>query len=259
MKIALTILLIVFATSCGKFRIFKKSSLVKQDPITTGTLKVNVFYEEGAEPYTSISGALVNLPNVSQLQVFTVLQENLKAAFPGKTIIVPKDLSAMSKMSAKNKSTWSYNDIHDLGENLGENSAGDTTTFNIFFVKGNADSAQGGTNVIGLHLSGTKTMAIFKDVVEASGSTSMVRMYVEQATLVHEMGHGIGLVNNGLPLTSTHEDSGHHAHCSNPNCVMYWQNEGAADLVNFINSRATNTNLVMYDQACLKDVTSYKK
>lgn len=254
MKIALTILLILCA-SCGKFQMFKKSSLVKQSPITTGTLKVNIYYEDGAEPYTSISGALVNL-SVSQLQVFTVLQENLKALFPGKNIIVPKDLAAMSKISAQNQASWSLQEVVDLGDKLGEASAGDTTVFNIFFVKGYADQNQ---LVIGEHISNTKTMAIFKQVVEASGATELVRMYVEQATLVHEMGHAVGLVNNGVPMTSSHEDASHRAHCSNPNCVMYWENEGALALANFIANRSQNANLVMYDQACLKDVTSYKK
>ena len=97
--------------------------------------------------------------------------------------------------------------------------------------------------------------------VEASDyslNSAMVKRYVEQSTLVHESGHAIGLVNNGLPMTSTHEDTAHRAHCSNPDCVMYWQNEGSDALKTFVLNRLNNPSLVMYDQACLKDVTSFK-
>ncbi|MFL5784991.1 MAG: hypothetical protein ACJ76H_10300 [Bacteriovoracaceae bacterium] len=257
MKLALLIVL-VLAGSCGKFKFFKKSSQQKQDIskiYASGTLKVNVFYETGAEPFTDVTGAELNLPGVTQLKVFNVLKENLKALFPGKNIDVPLDLSQMSKISTQNQSVWSFEAIDAIGKSYGQPSAGDITVFNVFFVKGHSVD---GDLVIGLHLSGTKTLMIFKDTVNSVSQTDVVKMYVEQSTLIHEMGHGIGLVNNGLPMTTAHEDTAHKPHCSNPDCVMYWQNEGFADLVNFAKSRATNLNPVMFDQACLKDVTSYK-
>ncbi len=251
MRLSLALILILTLSSCGKFKMFQKSSLSKQPLSTayaTGNLKVRVYYEPDAEPYTDVT-----IPGFPLLKAFTVLDRNLKAMFPGKNVTVPMELSQMSAMSAKNQTIWTVQEVVDLGESLGEASSGDTTVFNVFFVKGHAENS----NVIGFHISNTNTIAIFKEVVESSGSGA-VQKYVEQATLVHEIGHAVGLVNNPLAMSTPHEDTAHQAHCSNPKCVMYYMNEGAGALASFLSERITNPDLVMYDSACLKDVTSHK-
>lgn len=247
----LLLILFLATTSCGKFRVFKKSSQQKQDIsqlYASGNLKISVYYEAGAEPFTD---------GISGVKVWTVLEQNLKAMFPGKTISVPKDLAEMAALSDQNQVTWTYAEMNTLGETMGQPSSTDTTVLNIFFVKGHSEGANG-SNVIGLHISGTKTLVIFKETVVNSDPTPVVQRYVEQSTLVHEVGHAVGLVNNGLPMTSSHEDSPHPAHCDNPKCVMYWENEGAFALKTFVLDRITNPSLVMFDAACLKDVTSHK-
>lgn len=45
---------------------------------------------------------------------------------------------------------------------------------------------------------------------------------LERATLLHEVGHAIGLVNAGLPMQRPHEDAQHDAHSSSADSVMYW-------------------------------------
>jgi predicted Zn-dependent protease len=252
MRLIIAIILILTLSSCGKFRIFDKSSQVKQplsNAYATGNLKVRVFYEPGAEPYTEV--VVPGLP--TPVKAFTVLDKNIKAMFPGKTVTVPMELAQMSAMSVKNETVWTTQEIHDLGVSLGEASSGDTTVFNVFFLNGHAENQY----VIGLHLSNTNTIAIFKEVVKSSGSGT-VQKYVEQATLVHEVGHAVGLVNNPLPMITPHEDTAHRAHCINPKCVMYYMNEGAGAMATFIQGRMTNPDLVMLDDKCLKDVTSHK-
>ncbi len=259
MKVTLFTLLIL-VSSCGKFKVFKRSSQEKQNIskiYATGNLTVAVYYEPGAEPFTD---TVVPVPGFPSIRMWDVLESNLKAMFPGKTITVPKDLNQMAALSAQNKATWQENEIYDLGNNQGQPSLADTTVFNVYFIKGRLN---GNPNVIGVHLSNTKTIAVFKDVVVASSTgvnASATQRYVEQATLVHEMGHGVGLVNNGVPMTSSHEEqsSGHQRHCSNPDCVMYWKNEGTSDLVGYITIHLLKLNPVMLDSACLNDVTSYK-
>ena len=252
MRILLSVLLILTTFSCGKFRIFKKSSQEKQTLKIEGTLKVQVYYEPGAEPYTDVT--LTGLP---LLKVWTVLDRNLKAMFPAKNVIVPMNLSEMSPISKKNKITWGVQEIYNLGNSVGSVSSGDTTVLNVFFLNGRAAE---NANIIGLHVSNTQTMAIFKEVIESTGNiTDLVPKYVEQATLIHELGHAVGLVNNGITMVgSSHEDTAHPRHCNNPKCVMYYQNEGATALANFLQDRINNPDLVMLDDACLKDVTSHK-
>lgn len=45
---------------------------------------------------------------------------------------------------------------------------------------------------------------------------------IERSTLLHEAGHAIGLVNNGLPMVCPHEDAEHEGHSNNPDSIMYW-------------------------------------
>lgn len=53
---------------------------------------------------------------------------------------------------------------------------------------------------------------------------------LERSTLLHEVGHAIGLVNNGMPMTRPHEDAEHERHSNNQNSVMYWAIESSAGL-----------------------------
>lgn len=45
---------------------------------------------------------------------------------------------------------------------------------------------------------------------------------IERSTLLHEAGHAIGLVNNGLEMVCPHEDAEHDGHSNNPDSIMYW-------------------------------------
>ena len=83
----------------------------------------------------------------------------------------------------------------------------------------NSDGIQPGT--IGVSLTGTTVIAIFKDVIESSGvrSDGIVPKFIEQSTIVHELGHALGLVNNGVSISSDHHDADNGAHCINDICV----------------------------------------
>ncbi|HLF16876.1 MAG TPA: hypothetical protein VI796_05540 [Candidatus Thermoplasmatota archaeon] len=48
-----------------------------------------------------------------------------------------------------------------------------------------------------------------------------------RAVVVHEFGHVLGLVNNGVPMQTDHEDEGHPGHSDSPDSVMYWAVETA--------------------------------
>jgi len=96
-------------------------------------------------------------------------------------------------------------------------------------------------------------------VIRSTGAhpNGAVPKFVEQSTLIHEMAHALGFVNNGLPLKTAHQDSAHGAHCSNPNCVMYYLNEGKSDMVNFVQQYILSGNTVMMDSQCLQDAQSF--
>ncbi len=255
MKI-LILLAILLITACGKEGA-KKSSNESQNvsPIyKSAQLNIKVYYEQGAEPYTD------SLPLLNS-SLWDMFELNIEALFEGRSTIikVPKSLTDMIKLQTYNKSTWSVEEVEKLAKDYPVTNQSGVTDFQIFFVNGYAATS---SSIIGFHISNTKIMVIFKDVIKSSASGSalpMVPKYVEQATLIHEMGHALGLVNNGVPMQSSHQDSEHGAHCSDENCVMYYSNEGAASLKKYIEKIMTEKKLIMFDQKCLNDTVNYQK
>lgn len=248
----LILLILVFSVSCGK-EAAKKSSKSYQDIsaiYSSGKIKINVYYEPGAEPYTD---------TVLGQDLWKLTEMNLNALFEDRNIevIVPKSLGQMKQIPSKGKSSWSVENVLALGKAHPVTEVKGTTQFQIFFLNGYSDE---GSGVIGFHISNTRIMAIFKDVIQGSGGNlGIVQKYVEQATLIHEMGHALGLVNNGLPMQENHQDKEHGAHCKNPDCVMYYSNEGASSMMSFAQRASTKGTLIMFDSQCLEDSRNYKK
>ena len=74
--------------------------------------------------------------------------------------------------------------------------------------------------ILGINLDGTPTIAIFKPVIESASNSRTEKALIEQSTIVHEIGHAIGLVNKGVRATTAHHDTANGAHCTNEGCVM---------------------------------------
>lgn len=253
MKGTLLLLFFVLSTSCGK-EPAKKSSQTYQDISSyynAGKLNISVYYEEGAEPYTD---------KVGSIELWSLLRSNLDALFEGRSteIAVPGSLENMTKMTAQKKASWSLEDVMALARAHPISNIKGVTDFQIFFLNGYANNNPG---IIGFHISNTRIMAIFKDVIKstANGNDSTVPKYVEQATLIHEMGHALGLVNNGLPMKQHHQDTEHGAHCDNSECVMYYSNEGTSSMMKFALNASKKLSPVMFDTKCLNDSRNYKK
>ena len=257
MKFFLFPILLLTLVTCGKDPA-RKSSQKKQDVsalYAANKLNIKVYYEEGAEPYTD------KIP-VLNVELWQLLRNNLDALFEGRSteIIVPGTLSEMTKMSPYHKASWSMEDVISLAKSHSIPKQDGTQHFQIFFLNGYADNDPG---VIGFHISNTNIMALFKDVIKSTslavGPVDLVPKYVEQATLIHEMGHALGLVNNGLPMQEKHQDKEHGAHCSNPDCVMYYSNEGKDSMIKFARNASEKLSTVMFDSQCLEDSRKFKK
>jgi hypothetical protein len=108
-------------------------------------------------------------------------------------------------------------------------------------------------SVLGVSLGNTGVIAMFKDVIRSTdvvGLPNIVR-FVEQSTIVHELAHAFGLVNNGVPMTTPHQDHG--AHCDNDACTMFFANEGATDAAKFVRDRVLTGSTILFDDNCLAD------
>ena len=216
------------------------------------SVTLEVYYEPGATPF--VGTTKFGKP------YWGILEDNLKAIFQYRTVkptlVVPKDLSGMTQLSPQNKTSWTIDDVLNLYEkNHQQVSSEINARFYIYFVNGYSSDSN---SVIAFSINGTPIIAVFKNVITSSGG-EVVQKYVEQSTIVHELGHALGLVNNGIPMTTPHQDTAHGNHTTNTDCVMYWMNEGKSDLMNFIIKYMTTGNNVMWGPEVLDDVRSFSK
>ncbi len=265
MKIVSFFILFFLVAGCGN----KKSDveIILVDKQTEENLKllyksmslmeVEVVYEPGAEPFAG------NRANGQPY--WSILESNILEVFKQRdgeySLVVPKTIDQMTSIPLQNKSSWSPEDLQILESNYRKTiPTGSQASIFVAFLKGNY-SQDGVTNpnIIGVSLAGTTLIAIFKDVVESAsqGSSPAVAKFMEQSTLVHEFGHVVGLVDNGLSMSTPHIDEEHGHHCENPNCVMYWKNEGKSNLVLFVQQIILSGSTVMFDQNCLEDTKNY--
>ena len=172
-------------------------------------------------------------------------------------VVVPKSLDEMREISVQNKTSWTVEDILNLAQANRKGQSSETEShFVILFLGGYFnDGSKDITGTVGVSLGGTTIIAVFKDVVRSTDTLSnpLVSRYVEQATIIHEMGHALGLVDNGLPMKEFHKDADNGAHCDNPDCVMYWLNEGKENVREFMRRFIISGSVIMFDDKCLKD------
>ena len=164
----------------------------------------------------------------------------------------------MTKIEDAGNLTWSVHEIMELAKKHESLAQKETTIFNIFFLKGRFKES---SSTLGIHINGTQVIVVFKDIIKATGlaTSEVVAKYVEQATLVHEMGHALGLVNNGISMIKAHQDTTHGSHCSNPECVMHHSNEGVTSMTTYAVNAVKNLSLIMFDQQCLDDARNFQK
>lgn len=225
---------------------------------TMEELEVEVAYEADAEPFTG--------NGVGGRKLWDFVGENLASLFAGRPkavgLYVPKDLADMTEIPSPDATSYSSESILALADRyrVGRSRATKGTFFILFLDGYFEEDGAVKDNVIGVSITGTTVIAIFKPVVTAvdGGALNLVRKYVEQSTIVHEMGHALGLVNNGVPMVSSHQDAEHGRHCSNDDCGMYFQNEGASDLKEFVLKVISTGNLVIFGDECLNDTRAYR-
>lgn len=256
-------LIIVSLASCSS-EAQNSTDTTNQDPLVLNipqvysfvtSIEVQVAYEPGAEPYTGSIG--------NDTPYWWILQGNIEALFFGRDIrpslYVPCDIEGMDLIAEQGRDSWSVPDIMALARTLWDVTMTASSAYiHVLFLNGRYDD-KGTVNsqVLGLSLAGSSVITIFKDVVVEAGSSASTSKFVEQATLVHEAGHTLGLVETGVPMVSAHLDPDHPGHCTNRDCVMYWLNEGPADLREFVQQVMDTGSLVMFCDECLEDAWCY--
>lgn len=99
----------------------------------------------------------------------------------------------------------------------------DTGTAVIYYLylDGNSDRDSDSGKILGYAYRGS-SLVMFKETMDAVGGGLSLSAGVEETVIVHELGHLLGLVNNGIEMMDDHQDEDHGAHCDNDDCMMYW-------------------------------------
>ena len=220
------------------------------EPVVTRVV-VEIDHETGEAPFTG--------PILGFGDTFDLTLANVDRLFAGKkTLTIPTTLGEMEDVGVIADEELTVADLLALADlHRDQNDAAGTKTYYVLFVGGFFTDNNGpNAGVLGVSLGTTGVIVMFKDVIQSTnipGLPNVVR-FVEQSTLIHEIAHAAGLVNNGVPLASAHQDGQHGAHCNNDNCVMYFANEGASDAAAFVQRQVLTGDTILFDDACLGDV-----
>jgi DNA polymerase III epsilon subunit-like protein len=160
---------------------------------------------------------------------------------------------------------WTLTELHDLGHVPHYQPGGwDTITMHVLFVDGHWGMDTETSKVLGLAFGG-EHVVIFKKTIQdtCAGAPLLVRERVcalaELGVWTHEVGHLLGLVDNGLPMVVPHKDATHGAHDVSDECIMHWAWEGQ-DLVTLLTDRviAGNDQGLGFDAACQADIAAVR-
>jgi hypothetical protein len=115
------------------------------------------------------------------------------------------------------------------------------------YLDGNSDQDSDQGLILGYAYHGS-SLIMFQQTMADAGGGILGLGDVEPTVLVHEAGHVLGLVDDGIPMVTNHEDPAHPHHDANDGCVMYWaaETDAVADLL--------GTGALTFDEPCRADM-----
>ncbi|MBC7658339.1 MAG: hypothetical protein H7249_01375 [Chitinophagaceae bacterium] len=221
---------------------------------TTPQIELEVWYEPEAAPYSDDDWNILNI--------------NLNAIFQYRstppTLIIPSTLSAMHTLEAQNRDGWTSSEILSLAAAHSTAAmAAHGSRFKIIFLNSYLRDDTGiNKSVLGVSIGDSHVLAMFKPVIASTKKAlplDKTAQQVEQVVLVHEMGHALGFVNNGVPMVNNYQDTAHGAHSINKDCVMYWANESSTDLTSYVGKFLGGGAKVLWGPEVLVDAKAISK
>jgi len=164
--------------------------------------------------------------------------------------------------------TWTFEELDALADETTDMQVDDETAkIHVMFVDGEYESEDDDATILGLAWR-HRHIAIFKETLEESceqrglpgpfGRRICAR--AEKTVWTHEVGHVIGLVDNGLEMVDDHRDAEHGKHCNNDECVMYWA-QRTGDIFGRLRDRFErgNESALGFDDNCRQDIETARE
>jgi hypothetical protein len=160
---------------------------------------------------------------------------------------------------------WTFGELTALAEaSFDRELPSGSIGIHILFVDGHSAEDTGEGVILGLAWGHTH-VAMFKQTIEKYCASTAIPPLLredlcrgaELSIWIHELGHVLGLVDNGLPMVEPHRDAEHGAHDQSDDCVMYWAYQGEALFDTLAERLISGGNDVLpFDQACLADLAA---
>ncbi len=213
--------------------------------------KVHVHYDVRAEPYTgSVYQNQNNLWDISTASLVSLFQ-----FIQGRTVEVPQSLNQMKQITPQLNDSWTTSELIEVAEQFAEPLLGNfLINAYVIYLEG---TFKGDLSILGTHLKGKNYIFIFKDAVKAINGTDEERKIAEQATILKQLGHMMGLVNQGIPQVTNHEDDNHPGHSIQRDCVMYHAIGDPNQILNFLSDEITNKELNFYGAEVTADISNF--
>jgi len=228
-------LLLMVVLACSKSEEGPSATVTPNDFLASAKYSSLVIQIVSVNGYEPTAGAVNNLK--------TFLEARLNKP-SGITV-------TQSTIPSPGKSSFSIDDIKAV-ETSHRTQLTSGTKITAFFFFADADYAgnSGSSKVLGVAY-GSSSMALFeKTITEYSGDVGQpTEAVLETAVMNHEFGHILGLVNRGTALQSAHQDTANGQHCSNSDCLMYYNVETSDIIANLLGGGVPSL-----DASCIADL-----
>lgn len=158
------------------------------------------------------------------------------------------------ELPASDDGVWTFEELRELADTHRDLAIEeDAVKIHVLYVDGRYEDA----DVLGVAWA-NRHLAMFPQRLDEVCDGFLIGeplcRVAESSVLLHELGHVVGLVDNGIPMVDDHRDEEHGAHDHNDECVMYWAYEGVGVLDVLVDRLTGTTAALDFDQACIDDL-----
>jgi hypothetical protein len=127
---------------------------------------------------------------------------------------------------------WTFDTLNSFAQQHATDDAAGPPRIQVLAVDGRYGPDDGSGTVLGLAW-GNRFVALFEDTIRGRCQGGLIGALeqdvckvAERNVWAHELGHTLGLVDNGIPMVTEHRDPAHGQHDVREGCLMYWAYDG---------------------------------